>query len=447
MREGVWLTIRQAQEALASGRLEDAERLLHLPAVQGHRRQLALLARLAQGYAERGERFLRLEDAEGAWRDLLQAEKLAVTRSGERLRQTLTGLGMAELRALLQAGEIGRAEEVVLTLRQRGVRSAELQVLEDALRSWLAAQTLAGRGEFPQAVETLSRARRVMPANPALDEFQGILQQRADGFPTLLGKLLAAADGGRWPEAAELAEQVLALAPQHSEARGVRTRAWQLIGQPTLSYPRPPTEAGEEPASVIAPRFLLWIDGVGGYLICLGARLTFGHASLDARVDVPLVADVSRLHASLSRDTEGYLLEALRPVQVNGQTTTRILLQPGDRVTLGSSCQFLFRLPIGGSTTARLDLVSGHRLPLAVDGVLLLAETLILGSGPNAHVTVPDMKEPIVLFRHKDGLGIRHAAELTINGERTTGRTILGTNTTVVGDDFAFALEPATESM
>jgi hypothetical protein len=57
------------------------------------------------------------------------------------------------------------------------------------------------------------------------------------------------------------------------------------------------------------------------------------------------------------------------------------------------------------------------------------------------------MKEPIILFRHKDGLGLRHTAELTINGAKTSGRTILSANTTVVGDDFALALEPATESI
>src|SRR5262249_38997207 len=156
------------------------------------------------------------------------------------------------------------------------------------------------------------------------------------------------------------------------------------------------------------------IDGVGGYLVCLGARLTFGQAALDGRIDVPLVADVSRLHASLTRDSEGYLLEAVRPIQVNGQTATRALLQSGDRVTLGETCQFLSRRPVPGSTTARLDLVSGHRLPLSVAGVLLMADPLVLGSGPQAHVTVADLKEPVILFRHKDGLGLRHTGRLWV---------------------------------
>ena len=136
------------------------------------------------------------------------------------------------------------------------------------------------------------------------------------------------------------------------------------------------------------------------------------------------------------------MLEAVRAVQVNGQAVTRALLRPGDRVTLGASCQFQFRQPVPVSATARLDLVSGHRLPLGVDGVLLMAETLVLGAGPQVHVAVPDLKEPVVLFRHKDGLGLRHAGGLTVNGRKVPERTVLGPRAHVAGDDFAFAVEP-----
>jgi hypothetical protein len=159
-------------------------------------------------------------------------------------------------------------------------------------------------------------------------------------------------------------------------------------------------------------------------------------------VDVPLVADVSRLHATLTRDAEGYVMEAVRPIQVNGASATRALLQPGDRVTLGSTCQFLFRLPVPGNSTARLDLVSGHRLPTSVDGVLLMAETLVMGPGPQAHIVAPDLCEPMILFRHRDGLGLRHPRELKVNGQKCTGRTILGPRATVASDEVTFAIEP-----
>jgi tetratricopeptide (TPR) repeat protein len=344
---------------------------------------------------------------------------------------------------LLQAAETGRAEEAIARLRQRGVRSPELQVLEEAVKGWGLARTLAARGEFSPAVEAAERARRLLGANRLLELFHSELLRRRESFAELLGKLHEAANEERWREVLELAEQVLAVAPEHGEARALRSRAWQAVGPATVVTTAAPGVGRDPAGEILAPRFLLWIDGVGGYLVCLGARLTFGQAALDAHVDVPLVADVSRLHATLTRDSEGYLLEAVRPIQVNGQSATRALLQAGDRVTLGTSCQFLFRLPVPGSTTARLDLVSGHRLPLAVDGVLLLAETLVLGGEAPSHVTVPELKEPVVLFRNKDGLGVRHKGKLWVDGQESGGRSLLGPQATVTGDDFAFAIEPA----
>src|ERR1700730_3640884 len=45
-----------------------------------------------------------------------------------------------------------------------------------------------------------------------------------------------------------------------------------------------------EPAS----QYLLWIDGVGGFLVCLSHRVTLGQANPESIVDIPLLADISR---------------------------------------------------------------------------------------------------------------------------------------------------------
>lgn len=66
-------------------------------------------------------------------------------------------------------------------------------------------------------------------------------------------------------------------------------------------------------------QYLLWIDGIGGYLVCLSHRVTLGQASLDPVVDIALLADISRHHATIQRDAEGYFLEAVRRSAVNGQ--------------------------------------------------------------------------------------------------------------------------------
>lgn len=442
-----WLTIRQAREALKQGRLEDAHRLLTQPAIRDHRASSELLAQLVRGYVERGERQLQLDDAEGAWRDLLQAEQLQIAEKGvERLRQSLIKLGLAEVRALLHAGDMRRADESIARLRERRVRPPELQVLEEATRDWLQARELADHGEFALALDAVERVRRRLHDRPrALEQLAVDLQRSREAFPSLLVRLHEAADGGRWREVLELAEQVLALAPMHAEARKARSRAWKAVEPVTVAMPAPVASTNGDAAVCdgLPTRFLLWIDGVGGYLVCLGARLTFGQALLETHVDVPLVADVSRLHASVTRDAEGYVLEAVRPIQVNGQSLTRTLLQPGDRITLGTSCQLRFQLPVPISTTARLDLVSGHRLPLSVDGIILMADTLVLGSGPQVHVSVPDLKQNLVLFRQKDTLGIRFPGKLSINGHKSGERLLLNDpHATVSGENISFAIEP-----
>ncbi len=442
-----WLLQRQAQDLLKAGRLEDAQRVLAQPKAQAQRGHGELVTKLANAFIQRGERRLKQDDAEAAWRDLLEAEQLQTQEKAARqLRVALSRLGMAETRALLHAGELGRAEETIGKLQARGVRLPEFKVLEESVKDWHRAREKAGLGEFAAAIEIVEKVRRrLFTSYRALEEFHKDLEVRQQKFGVQQKRLLDAADATQWREVVEIAEQVLTVAPEHAEARKLRGRAWKALEPVTQAAAPPVATKGPRDDMVcdgLPGRFLLWIDGVGGYLVCLNNRLSFGHAGPEAHVDVPLVADVSRLHASLSRDAEGYVLEAVKPIQVNGQTLTRALLRPGDRVTLGTSCQFQFLQPVPVSATARLDLVSGHRLSLTVDGILLMADTLVLGSGPQVHVSIPDLKKNVVLFRHKDGVGLRHEGNFFVNGQKSAPRGVLGPNATVVGDEISFTIEP-----
>jgi hypothetical protein len=279
----------------------------------------------------------------------------------------------------------------------------------------------------------------------ALEEFVATLERRQQTFAALLMQLHGAVHQKDWREVVRLSEQVLAMAPEHLEARKARTRAWRAIEPQTVAHERPRPEvavpANGKPVTA-EPRYLLWVDGVGGFLVCMGNRVTIGQATPESHVDIPLYADVSRLHASLTRDSEGYLLEATRPVQVNGRTVERALLRSHDRLTLGNGCQIQFSQPVPVSATARLDVRSGHRLALAVDGILLMADTLVLGPGSQAHVTIPDLDQAVILFRQKDGLAVRYGGNLSVDGQRCKERGLLRPNSTVTGDDFAFAIEP-----
>ena len=325
-----------------------------------------------------------------------------------------------------------------------------------------------------------------------LDEYRGKLTARQEQFREATVNLHEAAAGGRWAEVLRYGDLVTAVAPHHRDARSLIARAWDVLpaaplgatravapsnasgvvelawaglkpepdaDAPTATY-RPNTNGVTasrlplaKPVSRVAPtldsvspvlpkRFLLWIDGVGGYLVCLGTRVGFGQATGGGPVDVPLFADVSRMHAELTRDGEGYVLESGRELLVNGEPTKRAPLAANDRVTLGGTCQFVFHQPVPISPSARLELVSGHRLPLAVDGVLLMAENLILGPTAPVHVVMPDAAANIVIYRSKDGLGIRIAGAFKIDNQPHQNRAPLPIPACVTGDSFSFAVEP-----
>ena len=198
-----------------------------------------------------------------------------------------------------------------------------------------------------------------------------------------------------------------------------------------------------EPSPDAAPpkRFFLWIDGVGAWLVCLSPRIAIGQASPEAGpVDVPLFADVSRIHATLTRDEESYLLESNRDVRVNGRPVSRILLQSGDRIAI-SSCTMNFEQPVPECLTAKLTIDGGRRLPMAVDGVLLMADMLVLGPGEKVHVRMPELKQPLYLFRQKDRLGVRWHDEFVVDGQKCRDRALLPLRGSVISDAFSFAIE------
>src|SRR5215813_11362783 len=261
-----WLALRQAQEALNTGRLEEAQRILNQPSVQGHRRHGELLRQLARAFVERGQRHLRRDDAEAAWQDLQNAERLETAdRSSERLRQALTRLGLAQVRALLQAGEPQRASRAIGQLRDHAVRSPELQLLEETTRNWLTAQEQAEQGEFARAIETIDHIqRRLLGPSGPLEQYRQTLQERQRRFAEQLARLHEAADAGKWREVLELSEQVLAVAPQHAEARKARARAWQAVEPITVAFRQRGDEAPEaapSPTDAVPQRFFLWVDG------------------------------------------------------------------------------------------------------------------------------------------------------------------------------------------
>jgi hypothetical protein len=488
------LTLRQAQEALSAGRPDDAHRLLEPLLVEGHRRAFKLAREVAMAYLARARLALDQHNPDTAWRDAIAAESL---NTGEKavgeLRLILSRLSLVQVRAMLEAGRPIDALNQIAKCRDRGVRHPDLELIESAAQEWVQSAELADRGEFPRALTELARVAPKLPKpTTGFDRYRAEVENRHARFDEAVARLYEAAEMKRWREAVSVAAEVLAVAPDHREAKAIRGKAWvvaapdtaDFVPQPEASVAgslarnaapgetvargqrwdsvRPPqpvsapsrTPSGSVPAekssvllsangTPMPKRFLLWVDGVGGYLVCLSSRVTFGQATADGPVDVPLFADVSRTHAEVTRDGEGYVIESGRGIRVNGGETKRSVLAAGDRVTLGASCQFVLHKPVPVSSSLRLELTSGHRLPVAVDGVLLMGNELMLGPGPEVHIELPGTDAPVLIYRSKEGLSVRvQDRRFTIDDRPCTDRATLPLPAVVSCDAFTFAVEP-----
>ena len=157
-----------------------------------------------------------------------------------------------------------------------------------------------------------------------------------------------------------------------------------------------------------AERFMLWIDAVGGYWVCLGDEITIGQPDGRRTADVPILGDLSSCHARLRRDGEGFLIEAIRETSVDGRPVRDVgWLRDGSEIQLGESVRLLFRRPHALSGTVRLDFLSRHRTQPSADAVLWMADTCILGPKRHSHVVCRDWTREVMLYRDADELYCR----------------------------------------
>jgi hypothetical protein len=190
-------------------------------------------------------------------------------------------------------------------------------------------------------------------------------------------------------------------------------------------------------------RLLLWVDGVGGYLVCLGDEIVLGQPSSESNPEVPILADLSRRHAVIRREGEGYTIEAIRSVKVEGRIVTKTApLFDGSAIELGEGVRLRFSKPHPLSNTARLEFVSRHRTQPSTNGVLLMADSCILGPAKTSHVVANRWEHEVVLFRSGNELGCRTSAKIAVDGATRQGRCSLKPKSRVEGEEFAFAIEP-----
>lgn len=188
--------------------------------------------------------------------------------------------------------------------------------------------------------------------------------------------------------------------------------------------------------------FVMWIDAVGGILVCRGDHIYLGQAIPGNRVDVPIQADISRRHVSIRRDEEGYLLLPIARVLLDGKlVTVPTPLVDGQLIDLGGAVQMEFHRPHPLSATARLTIISHHRTQPPVDSILLLADSCVIGPTRSCHVMARGMAQEVVLFEQGKQLQFRAAGPITIDDNEYERQGPVTEQSRISGEDFSLSLE------
>ncbi len=436
---------------MKAGRLHEAREILVQNDLTQYLPGKRLAAKIAVQYSERAQRNASDADFRAGWRDLQAATEIAgETSEILAARRALVDSSLRHAEELLGSGDVAGAIAKLEELKGAKHTSTLLETLLQLAKRLQSAENLCRRGKFADAEAQLSASVALRPSLEFLEVKRAQCRERLARSRDLTAELHRAISASLWTEALSLADELLELAPESQLARDARRRAWAKVGtrlvdsyQPNKTQAWTPSKFARPDQPVTAgPRFILWVDGVGGYLVCLADEIVIGQASDGNMVDVPILGDLSRRHLRIRREGEGYVLEPLHAVRVAGKPVqTKTMLYDGDEIELGEGIRIRFRRPHTLSGSARLDFLSRHRTQPWADGVLLMAESCVLGPRWQNHVVCRDWSGDVVLYRQDDELYCRAMDSIEIDGTLCDGRGKLDVNSHVVGSDFSMSLE------
>lgn len=470
------LKIREARTALKAGRPEEAGKILQQESVRDFLPAKRLSLEVAQHLVDRAQQRLQQGDSIASWADLEQATRLGgCDQQVAELRQAQADNGLERVRSLLIQGEAKLAAQQIARLEQRRLGGSQRRAWKLVVHLIGRAKELSSQGKLLEAADMLDRAIRLLP-NPK-DELADMLATRKNGLEQqqpelrrLSGELHEALTQEEWTSVLATSEAMLELAPEHKAAQQARNRAWDAVGMHVtrahqhrhinrLAKSLASTHAWagsakldtkamtrQEQTDRAGKRMVAWIDGVGGYLICLGDDVMLGQPSTGG-ADIPILADLSRRHATIRREGEAYVLHPIHRVSIDGKELAGPqVLSEGALVELGDSVKLRFRKPHALSGTAVLTIESHHKTDPAVDGIVLMSESCVLGSQPQSHIPCRGWTDDFVIFRRDDQLQFRTAASVEINGEPSSGSPTAGggvitDRTCINADTFSVSFE------
>ena len=429
--------------------------------------------RLTAALLQRAEQAISLGNLALAWKDLSTATDIASSSDSDlisRQKNQLVEMTIESADSLLMAGKITHAVQLIDQLGKRQIMDWRADRILNVSRHLQQADKLAAIGKFDDSINQLQAAHNLLPELPFIELRLVAARQRKTQIEKLNADLKSAALKCQWGEVSQCCQKILAIAPKHEIALGAQRhcaarmqrktsaglRATQIPDRMRItdsnSFFQVSDKTGSsntaESGALAKDRvasddsFLLWVDGVGGYLVCTGKVNTMGQAVAQASISIPIQGDLRRRHARLETVGGQHLLQPLGSVLVDGElieSPVEVKHQQTIGFDGGVKLKYTQSHPL--SKTARLDFVSRHRTQPWSDAVLLASQSIILGPNRDNHVYCPMWRFDLMLFERNGKWFCRTNESFEIDDQTVDKEGGIQFDSRIVGEDFSLTLE------
>ncbi len=472
-----------ASRALIEGDLDLAAEYLKQDLSQPTFTPGRLSRQLMTALVQRAEQASSLGKFAFAWKDLSTASELAGPKDADevsRQKNQLVELTIESAESMLFNAKVNHAVQLINQLACRKIMDWRADRILTIAQCLNAADELAAQGKFPGSIAQLEHAKNLQPDLPFLESRLAAGRQRELQLKELTEELQYSALKCHWSDVSRCCRKILTIAPKHQIAldaqrhciarmkreTSIGRRATQVPDAARISVTNSffhldqsssQTRSDQADTDFVTEKtvhaitevgsFLLWVDGVGGYLVCTERVNTIGQAMPQANISIPIQGDLRRRHARLETVGGHHLIEPLGPVTVDGQRAVGpVEIKHHQTISLDGGVRLKYSQPHPLSKTARLDFVSRHRTSPWSDAILLASQAILLGPNRANHVFCPAWRFDLMLFERSGKWFCRSKERLEIDGRHADAEAEIRLDSRIVGEDFSLTLEPVFDS-
>ena len=487
-----------ANRAMIDGDLDQAVEHLKNDRYQESYSGRRVSRRLVEALIERADEAIAIGNLGPAWKDLTTASEIATPKDEDivsRHKTQLVELTIESAESLLSSGKITHAVQLVHLLSDRKIMDWRADRIQSVAQCLHQADEMAALGKLDEAISQLEQAKNIQPNLPFIESRLAAGRQRQIQMKELTEELHSTALKCLWGDVSKCCQKILTIAPKHQIALDAQRhcvtraqrktsaglRATQIpdstmrisksnsffqigeVGENGSGQDDPNRDAGsnvdtdsdyvgnesfacDRQRDTGIPRggsFILWVDGVGGYLVCPGEVSTVGQAVPHSNVAIPIQGDLRRRHVRLETVGGQHLIHPLGDVSVDGETlASPAEIKNKQTISLDGGVKLQYTQSHPLSKTARLDFVSRHRTHPWSDAVLLASQSIILGPNRDNHVFCPTWRFDMIIFQRKNKWFCRTKEAFEIDGKTVDKEGEIQINSRIVGEDFSVTLEP-----